>query len=126
MKSILLIFLILFCMPILTYGETKTIICNYDSYSDENGNHKLKEKLILTFIIDKIKGKAYVIGNEGKDRVRMIQSGVEESISFIEITGAGNVITTSIDSNGESVLSRNIIINGEITPTQCYGKCEFK
>ena len=113
-------------MPILTYGETKTINCNYDSYSDENGNHKMKEKLILTFIIDKIRGIAYVIGNEGKDRVRMIKSGVGKSISFIEITGVGNIITTSIDSTGESVLSRNIIINGEIAPTQCYGECEFK
>jgi len=126
MKNILLIFLILVCMPILTYGETKTIICNYDSYSDENANYKLKEKLVLTFIIDKVKGIAHVIGNEGKDRVRVIPSGVKGSISFIEITGTGSVITTAIDSSGESVLSRNIIINGEITPTQCYGECEFK
>ncbi|MEJ2170913.1 MAG: hypothetical protein P8X90_35940 [Desulfobacterales bacterium] len=126
MKSILLVFLILFCMPIITYGANKAIICNYYSYSDENGNHKLKEKLVLTFIIDKIKGVAYVKGRNGKDRIRVIPSGVGGSMSFIEITGAGNVITTAIGSDGESVHSRNIIINGKITPTQCYGECEFR
>lgn len=126
MKSILIVFLILFCMPIITYGANKTIICNYYSYSDENGNHKLKDKLVLTFIIDKIKGAAYVIGRKGKDRVRVIPSGVRGSMSFIEITGTGNVITTAIDSKGESVHSRNIFINGKIIPTQCYGQCEFK
>lgn len=112
-------------MPIITYGANKTIICNYYSYSDENGNHKLSETLVLTFIIDKINGAAYAVGRNGKDRVRVIPSGVKGSMSFIEVTGAGNVITTAIGSNGESVHSRNIIINGKITPTQCYGECEF-
>ena len=113
-------------MPIITYGANKTITCNYHSYSDENGNHKLNETLVLTFIIDKINGAAYVVGRNGKDRVRVIPSGVRGSMSFIEVTGAGNVITTAIGSDGESVHSRNIIINGKITPTQCYGECEFK
>jgi len=126
MKNIMLVILMLFCMPMLAYSEAQTIICNYSSYSDDNGTYKLKEKLVLTFIVDKIKNVAHIRGIEGTDRVAMIPSAVGRGISFIEITAAGNVMTTTIDSIGESVHSRNIIINGKIAPTHCYGECEIK
>ena len=56
----------------------------------------------------------------------LIPNKLEKGISFIEITPAGNAMTTAIDATGASVHSRNTIIEGILTPTQYYGKCEFK
>ena len=126
MKNIILVVLILLCMPLVVYGETETFICNYSSHSDANGNHKVTDKFVLTFIVDMKKKTAYMLGNQGSEEVTLIPSGVGEGVSFVEITGVGNVMTTAIDSKGKSVHSRNTIINGKILPTQYYGKCEFK
>ncbi len=93
---------------------------------NENGNHKVKDRFVLTFIVDMTKKTAYMLGSQGTEEVTLIPSGVGEGVSFVEITGVGNVMTTAIDSKGNSVHSRNTIIHGEIVPTQYYGKCEFK
>jgi hypothetical protein len=126
MKNIMLVILMLSFLPTLVYGEADTIICNYSSYSNENGNHKVKDRFVLTFIVDMTKKTAYMLGSQGTEEVTLIPSGVGEGVSFVEITGVGNVMTTAIDSKGNSVHSRNTIIHGEIVPTQYYGKCEFK
>lgn len=112
-------------MPTFVLGETETIICNYPTYSDQEGNHKVTKKFVLTFIVDKENKITYILGNQGSEKVKMIPSVFEDSISFIEITRSGNVMTTTIDSTGASVHSRNTVINGRIVPTQYYGKCEF-
>jgi len=39
----------------------------------------------------------------------------------IKAPPAGRVLTTTIDSSGKSVHSRNIIVEGEILPSQYYG-----
>jgi hypothetical protein len=126
MKNIILLILMLVFIPTLVYGDTETFICNYSTYSDANGNHKVTDKFVLTFIVDMTKKTAYMLGSQGTEEVTLIPSGVGEGVSFFEITGVGNVMTTAIDSKGKSVHSRNTIINGEIVPTQYYGKCEFK
>jgi hypothetical protein len=126
MKNIMLVILMLSFLPTLVYGEADTIICNYSSYSNENGNHKVTDRFVLTFIVDMTKKTAYMLGSQGTEEVTLIPSGVGEGVSFVEITGVGNVMTTAIDSKGNSVHSRNTIIHGEIVPTQYYGKCEFK
>jgi hypothetical protein len=112
-------------MPLLVYGETETFICKYSTYSDGNGTHKVKDKFILTFIVDMTKKVAYMLGNQGSEEVALIPSAVGKGISFVEITGLGNVMTTAIDAKGNSVHSRNTILDGGIVPTQYYGKCEF-
>ena len=103
---------------------TETIICDYRTYSDENGNHKVKDKFILTFVTDKEKDTAYIIGNQGSDKVKLIHS--LGGFTFIEITPAGNVMTTTVDTKASSVHSRNTVISGKLLPTQYYGSCEFK
>lgn len=65
-----------------------------------------------------------MVGNQGSAEVKMLIS--ELGFTFIEITGAGNVITTTIDSAGDSVHSRNTVIGGKLVPTQYYGNCKFK
>ena len=122
----MLVILMLSFLPTLVYGEADTIICNYSSYSNENGNHKVTDRFVLTFIVDMTKKTAYMLGSQGTEEVTLIPSGVGEGVSFVEITGVGNVMTTAIDSKGNSAHSRNTIIHGEVVPTQYYGKCEFK
>lgn len=103
-----------------------TIVCTYDNYSDAQGKHRVENKFVLTFILDKNTDKAYIVGNQGSDEVAFIPNKFEGGFSFVEITPAGNVMSTAVDSTGISVHSRNTIIDGIITPSQYYGKCEFK
>jgi hypothetical protein len=44
-------------------------------------------------------------------------------MTFIEMIDGGKVLTTTIDPSGKSVHSRNIIVEGEILPSQYYGTC---
>jgi len=108
------------------FCETETIICQYPTYSNREGNHTNKEKFILTFIIDKENGKAYILGNVGSDEVLMVSKKTGDGFTFIEVTPAGNVMTTTVDSKGGTVHSRNTVIDGELVPGQYYGTCEFK
>ena len=71
-------------MPVVVYGETETIICNYATYSDENGNHKVTDKFVLTFIVDKTKKTAYSLGSQGSDEVALIPTAFG-GFSFIEV-----------------------------------------
>jgi hypothetical protein len=102
-----------------------TFICKYDTYSDGDRNSKVEEDFILTFIDDRENKKAYILGNVATEEVNLIPN-VSGSISYIEITGTGNVMTTTIDINGESVHSRNTTILGELVPSQYYGTCITK
>ena len=104
-------------------ASTITFVCNYDSYSNEEGNHKAEEGFVLTFIVDTENGKAYMVGNQGSEEVTAIQNKIG-GMAFIEVTGTGNVMTTAIDTKGNSVHSRNTSIAGELLPSQYYGKCK--
>lgn len=121
-----LIFILAFTLSVasLSFAGTSTLVCDYSKYSDEEGVHSVKDKFTLTFIVDKEKGTAYIFGNQGSAEVDMLPS--EFGFTFIEITDAGNVMTTTIDSVGDSVHSRNTVIRGKLVPTQYYGKCKFK
>ena len=103
---------------------TDTLECNYETYSSQDGNQKLKDEFKLTFIIDTDKDTSYMLGNNGSTKVTLIPT--KNGLSFIEITGAGNVMTTAMDRKYSSVHSRNSIIAGELLPSQYYGKCIFK
>jgi hypothetical protein len=50
----------------------------------------------------------------------------EEGYTFIEITKAGNVMTTTIDAKLKTCHSRNTVILGELVPTQYYGTAVIK
>jgi hypothetical protein len=102
-----------------------TLVCDYKTYSNESGKHPVKDKFGLTFIVDTEKGNAYILGSQGSDEVMMIPCS-QGGFSFIEITSAGNVTVTTVDSTGKSVHSRNMVIHRELVPTQYYGKCIFK
>ena len=118
----LLAFLLL--LPISVIAETTNYSCNYTSYSDNEGNHKVKDKFELNFIVDSATGKSYLLGNAGSSEVKALEA--EDRVAFLEITATGNIMSTAIDSKLNSVHSRNTIMYGELLPSQYYGKCVVK
>ena len=46
-------------------------------------------------------------------------------VSFVEITGAGNVVTTTVTEKGVCVHSHNSVIFGKLVPSQYYGSCKI-
>ena len=121
MKLIVVLF---FLFPVLVYADTTTYACDYPSWSNQEGNHKVKEKFEFNFIVDEATGKSYLLGNNGSSEVKLLRSG--DGLTFVEITATGNIMTTSIDSKLNSVHSRNTIFLGEMMPSQYYGVCEVK
>ena len=126
MLKALCLFSMIFLFTSSAYCKTETIICQYPTFSDQEGNHPDKQKFTLTFIVDKENGEAYILGNQGSAHVILVPNKVDGGFTFIEVTPAGNVMTTTIDSKGGTVHSRNTILYGKIVPTQYYGTCEFK
>ena len=121
MKYILISVLLL---PLCAFAEIINYSCNYTSYSDQEGNHKVKKKFELNFIVDKDAGKSYLLCNAGSAEVKSFV--LEDRVVFLEITAAGNLMSTAIDSKLNSVHSRNVIMYGELLPSQYYGKCVVK
>jgi len=119
-----LIATLLLLLPVMAYADTTTYSCNYTTYSDREGSHKVKKKFELNFIVDKAAGKSYLLGNNGSSEVKLLESG--DQLAFLEVTATGNLMTTAIDSKHNSVHSRNSVMFGEMLPSQYYGKCEVK
>lgn len=119
-----LIVYLLLLLPSITFADTTTYSCNYTSYSDRKGNHKVKEIFEINFIVDKAAGKSYILGNNGIAEVKLLESS--DQLAFFEVTASGNVMTTAIDSKLDSVHSRNSVVFGEMLPSQYYGKCKVK
>jgi len=115
---------LLFLLPATAFADTTAFLCSYNSYSDQKGNHKVKNKFELNFIVDKATGKSYLMGNNSSSEVKMLESS--DQIAFLEVTSTGNIMTTAIDSKQNTVHSRNTVISGEIVPSQYYGKCKIK
>jgi len=111
--------------PIPALCDTTTYTCHYQSYSDRKGNHKMAEEFKLVFVVDTEKEKAKTIGSKGSFDVEMLYSP-SGGMTFIEMIDGGKVLTTTIDPSGKSVHSRNIIVEGEILPSQYYGTCSKK
>jgi hypothetical protein len=79
---------------------------------------------VLTYIVDKEADKSYLLGNNGSSEVYRFDS--DDQLSFLEVTGTLNIMSTTIDSNMDSVHSRNSVILGKLIPSQYYGKCVVK
>ena len=108
----------------LATAELQTFECEYRMYADETGSHTVKQEFELLYIVDSESQTAYLHGNMGSSKVQSI--GGIGSISFIEVTPAGNVMVTTVDSSLKSVHSRNTVSSGELIPSQYYGQCIVK
>jgi len=104
------------------FGEALTYTCQYESYSNEKGLHKVQDEFKLVFVVDTSKGSAQQLTDRGKFDVEMMPA-LHGGMVLVELIDGGKVLTTSIDKSGRSVHSRNIILEGHIAPSQYYGKC---
>jgi hypothetical protein len=130
MKSALTIIMLsafLSMAPIHGLCESETYTCYYQTYADEKGVHKSEDDLKLIFLVDSSKEAAKIVSSDGKSDVNvdMIYSP-SGGMAFIEKKSGADVLTTSIDKRGKSVHSRNIIVDGQISPAQYYGRCTKK
>ena len=116
--------LLVLLFPSLVHSGTIIYICDYPRYSDINGSRDTKGEYRLTFMVDTETSEAYMAGNVGTADVKVYPR--EGGISFIEFTKSGNIMTTAIDSKGNSVHSRNTILFGELEATQYHGSCEVR
>lgn len=105
----------------LAGAATTTFECDYKTYGDDKGLHKVGSPFRLTFLVDGSSKKAYIIGNVGSSEVSLVPNA--EGITLVEITDSGNVMTTVITSKGKSVHSRGSIVFGDLVPSQYYGSC---
>jgi hypothetical protein len=116
----------------------KAFVCRFDkSVSYENGEViSSSESLEITFAsVDFSRSTAQIIGNQGANYV-YAEEGVF-SYNFIERTGSGNIILTSIYKNTEinlfdnraglfSVHSRHTAFPNHGTPSQLRGICSAR
>jgi hypothetical protein len=104
------------------FPETVSFTCRYDSYSNEKGLQKVQDDFRLAFAVDTEKETAQALTDKGKFNVDMLPSP-SGGMTFVEMVDGGKVLTTSIDLHGKSVHSRNIILEGRMSPSQYYGTC---
>ncbi len=121
------VFFIILFLSIIVNASDKVFTweCKFPTYSSNDGLHQSKN-FNLIFKLDTISGKAYMEGNNGLGEVIPIYNKLDKSMSFIEITGGKNVMTTTITHNGNAVHSRNTVMFNELVASQYYGHCTVK
>lgn len=107
--------------PGFAIGATTSYVCKFAVEASPKGLSRQAPPFELRFVVDFNTQKAYLMGNNGSSEVQMIPNA--DGVSFIEITGSGNVMVTAIAVAGDAVHSRNGIMFKELIPSQYYGKC---
>lgn len=112
----------------ICYAETTSYTCQFPLAASPKGLAKETPPMKLRFVSDPGTKKAYIIGNAGSSEVQMMGNhfGKNSGVTFVEITGSGNVMVTTITLSVEAVHSRNAILSGKLTPSQSYGKCDIR
>lgn len=103
------------------HAATTSYTCKFMLEASPKGVSKRDKPFELRFIVDTATKKAYLVSNVGSSEVEIIPN--RDGISFVEITGSGNVMVTAITKAGEAVHSRNGIMFKELVPSQFYGSC---
>ncbi len=106
-------------------GDLTTYRCSYPTYADDRGLHREKELFQLIYVVHP-DGKATLVGNAGSAEVQVVANTLGVGVSFIEVTSAGNVMTTVVDKDGKSAHSRGTVIGGELRASQYYGTCTLQ
>ena len=116
---------ILLMINVLFAKSDKVVLweCKFTHFSSPQGLKK--DKLEIDFRLDLVTKKAYMESNNGISNVVPIQNKVFNAITFLEITGANMVYTTTI-TDDQAVHSRHSVFSDGIAPSQYYGKCSRK
>jgi hypothetical protein len=110
--------------PILALCDSVTYTCRYQTFADDKGVHKPEDELKLVFLFDSSSETAMMVSGTGRPDVNVdMLYSPSGGMAFIEKKSGADVLTTSIDTRGRSVHSRNIIVDGQISPAQYYGRC---
>jgi hypothetical protein len=122
--TIIMLSALFWLLPLHAFSESVTWTCRYPTYADKEGIHKSEDDLKLVFRVDSSNETAKIVSSDGKSdaNVDMMYSP-SGGLSFIEKKSGADVLTTSIDKNGRSVHSKNIVVDGQISPAQYYGRC---
>jgi lauroyl/myristoyl acyltransferase len=111
-------------LPLHALCESVTWTCRYATYADKEGIHKSEGELKLVFRVDSSTETAKIVSNDGKTEASVdMMYSPSGGLSFVEKKSGADVLTTSIDKNGRSVHSKNVIVDGQIAPAQFYGRC---
>jgi hypothetical protein len=124
-KHLSAVLAVCFSSQMAAAAELTTYRCDYERYSNGERIEKVEKLFELVFITDP-SGKATLVGNQDSSEVTGVWKKAGEGVSFIEITPAGNIMTTVVDSKHYSIHSRHTIINGEAVPSQYYGRCKVQ
>ncbi|MGZ8927331.1 MAG: hypothetical protein ACXW03_02620 [Methylobacter sp.] len=108
------------------HGGTVNYVCDFAKFATPEGVEVANPPLHLDFVYDSTKNAAYVLGNNGANKVTPI-IGIGR-ISFIEITGEGTPQTTTILQNGIAVHSRHtpMPLDSDFMASQNYGSCKIR
>lgn len=108
-------------LPLVAQSATTSYTCKFTVEVSPKGLSKQAKPFELRFVVDISTKKAYLLGNAGSSEVEIIPN--TDGVSFVEITGSGNVMVTAVAKSGEAVHSRNGIMFKELVPSQYYGSC---
>jgi hypothetical protein len=125
LAGMILLAAVLTMRPASASGEMVTYTCQYESYSNQKGLHKVQDDFKLVFVVDTSKGTAQQVSDRGKFDVEMMPAP-NGGMTLVEMIDGGKILSTSIDQSGRSAHSRNIILEGHIAPSQYYGRCSKK
>ena len=123
MKTLLLVTALL-----STFSASASVIelsCDFTKIATVDGLVDADFK--LKFMINRKTGKHYVIGNQSKEELIPIAN--DSGITMFEVTGTGNVMTTTISlKKGKGFLkavhSRKSLMFGDLIASQFYGTCK--
>lgn len=111
------------CFGTFAHAAAKTFTCAYETYSDQQGNHKVDKPFRLTFSVDLKTNKAYRTGSGGSSEVEIIPNTA--GFSLLEFTGNGNIMVTFITNGGPSTHNFTFATAlGDIAASQYYGTCK--
>lgn len=111
---------------ITTLAGSKEYRCNFDTYFSPPDGIKPLEDFSMSFYVDTVTGDAFLRGNVGVTQVQVIEHRLG-GLNFVEITPAGTIQVTAFDNKGKAAHSRHTrMLDGELLPSQYYGKCVIK
>lgn len=127
-KKIFMVLVVLFLLSGISYSEDMSMRCGckFETCANELGVGKLSDPYIFVIDTSTDSDVATKYTKEGRAVEVLMVSNSQGGISFLEVTKSGGIITTTIDLHGTAVYSRNVVLQGKLLPTQCYGQCICK